>query len=317
MVAEPRSIMPTDLLALVTSPGSSLENHAWPRERLGRADMQPTLKVVRDQLLAFGKQRSAFVSTRRQRLQGLVGARKRGGNAAWEIDYLVDSASDAHICSSLLTHAVEAAGGQGAQKVFLRLESDAGLLRTATEAGFMPYQDEWLYVLERGLNPGKNAVPEGMRPARPADGYPLFRLYNATTPESTRRYEAVTFAEWQAAQEKRWLRHGAQLVYEGDGVLHGVVRCARQSQGLLLDVTLDAASTDATRSVIEGAVSLLDADDEPILVLVPQSREWLARRLEDMGFDNRGSFTSLIQRTVRPIAVPKMTPAVAKHAIGV
>ncbi|HEX5370242.1 MAG TPA: hypothetical protein VFY10_12575 [Dehalococcoidia bacterium] len=317
MVAGPRNIMPTDLLALVTSAGSSLENQAWPRERLGLAESQPTLNVVRDQLLAFGKQRSAWVSTRRQRLQGLAGARKRGGNTAWEIDYLVDSASDARICSGLLTHVVEAGGQQGVQKVFLRLESDAGLLRTAIESGFVPYQNESLYVLDGGLTLATRTTPEGLRPARPADGYPLFRLYNATTPETTRRYEAVTFAEWQAAQEKRWLRHGDQLVYEADGVLHGIVRCARHSQGLMLDVMLDTATTDCVQGVIEGAVSMLDAAREPILVLVPQSREWLARRLEDMGFEMRGSFTSLIQRTVRPIAVPKMTPAVAKHAIGV
>ena len=127
----------------------------------------------------------------------------------------------------------------------------------------------------------------------------------------------MTFAEWQAAQEKRWLRHGTQLIYEKEGIMHGSVRCARLAQGLLLDVSLDSANSDAAQEVIEAAVAATDAAGETILVLVPECREWLAGRLEDLGFESRGSFTSLMQRTVRPIAVPKMTPAVAKQAIGV
>jgi hypothetical protein len=317
MVAGPRSILPTDLLAVVAHPGPSLDNLAWPRERLGSAEAQPTLTVVRDQLLAFGKQRSAWVSIRRQRLQGLIGARRRGGSLAWEIDYMIDAAADERVCSDLLTQVVEAAGEQGAQKVFLRLESDSSLLTTACESGFKAYQEEWLYVLEGGITSAPAAAFAGLRPVRPADGYPLFRFYTATTPESTRRYEAVTYAEWQAAQEKRWLRHGAQLVWEDANALQALVRAARLAQGLLLDLTLDAGAEDATRDIIAAAVSLLDAAGEPILILVPQTREALARRLEDAGFQARRSFVSLMQRTVRPIAVPKLTPAVAKHAVGV
>ncbi len=90
-----------DLLALVAhGSASSYENQAWPRERLGAKETQPTLSVLRDQILVFGRQRSAFVSVKRQRLHALVGTRPRGGRQAWEIDYLVDCCGDEAILVS-------------------------------------------------------------------------------------------------------------------------------------------------------------------------------------------------------------------------
>src|SRR6266487_1286955 len=94
MVTDARAILPTDLLALVSYNGRSYHNQAWTRERIGAADATPTLGLVLDQFLAFAKGRSAWISVRRQRLQGLVGARQRGGRVAWEIDYLIDATPD-------------------------------------------------------------------------------------------------------------------------------------------------------------------------------------------------------------------------------
>jgi len=316
MVADARALLPLDLLALMAhGSSSSYENQAWPRERLGTRPTQTALSVLRDQLLALGKQRSAWVSVKRQRLQALVGARHRGGRQAWEIDYLIDCCGDEALFSELLTQAVQAAGEAGAEKLFLRLAADSDLLAPAREAGLTPYQEETLYLLNGALAPG----PSECRPATPADSYPLFRLYTACTPEPVRRHEAVTYSEWQAAMERRWLRNGVQIVIERDGALKALARASRLAQGILFDLTMGAEAAPDAMGLMAAAMQSLDggAASGPMLALVPAFDEGLARRLEDAGFEVAGEFVSLVRRTTRPLSLPKAVPAVAKNAVGV
>ena len=305
-----------DLLALVAhGSSSSYPNQAWPRERLGLQETQPALSVLRDQLLAFGKQRHAWVSVKRQRLQALAGARYRGGRQAWEIDYLVDCHGDEAVVGELLTQAVEAAGEAGAEKLFLRLGALSSLLAPVRESGFLPYQEETLYARQGALT-GEAA---GCRKATPADSYPLFRLYTASTPESVRRHEAVTYAEWQAGMEKRWLRNGVQMVQEQEGRLTGLVRASRLAQGVLCDLTLSPDAVPDAVGLMAAASRAIDGggDAGPLLALVPSQDEGVARRLEDAGFHVAGEFISLVHRTTRPLSLPRAVPAVAKNAVGV
>lgn len=316
MVSAARALQPTDLLALVApGSGASYENQAWPRERLGTHEVQPTLKVLRDQLLAFGNRRNSFVSVKRQRVTGLVGTRHRGGRQAWEIDYLVDRGAGERVLGDLMTQAVQGAGEAGAEKLFVRLRRESTLVTSAREAGFVPYQEEMLYALEGRLE--ADAIE--CRPATPADSYPLFRLYTASTPEPIRRHEAVTYAEWQAGMEDRWARNGVHLVQERDGALRAAVRVSRLEQGVMFELTL---STDA----IADAIGLIAAGHKaidganalgPMLVLVASSDEGVARRLEDAGFRVTGEYVSLVHRTTRPLTLPKAVPAVAKNVVGV
>jgi hypothetical protein len=302
------------LLALVAhGSASSYANQAWPRERLGAHETQPTLSVLRDQLLAFGRQRSTWVSVRRQRLHALVGARERGGHQAWEIDYLVDCTGDEGVVVELLTRAIQAAGESRAEKLFLRLDASSPLLTAAHEAGFMPYQEETLYVHPGGIR----ADPAPVRAMAPADSYPLFRLYTASTPEAVRRYEAATFSEWQAGTERRWLRGGVHLICERDGKIIASVRAAKLAQGVLLDLTLGPESLEEAEGLVAAAGRRLDTTGAPLLMLVPNANPALARRLEDAGFQPGGEFVSLMLRTTRPLNLPKAIPAVAKNAIGV
>ncbi len=316
MVSDARGLLPTDLLALVAhGSSSSYENQAWPRERLGTTETQPTLSVLRDQLLAFGKQRAAFVSVKRQRLQALVGARQRGGRQAWEIDYLVDCGAEDAVLGELLSQAITTAAESGAEKVFLRLAAKSDLMVPAREAGFMPYQEEVLYGLEGAFD----VEPIDCRPATPADSYPLFRLYTACTPEAIRRNEAVTYSEWQAGMERRWLRNGTQLVTEDDGKLTAAIRAARLSQGALFDLTLSAEAIADATGLLAAAYRAIDGTyaDGPMLALTSSSDEGLARQLEDAGFRVVGEFISLMHRTTRPLSLPKAVTAVAKNAMGV
>lgn len=310
-----RTLLPTDLPALLAHPGLSSENAAFPRERLGAGDSHATLSVVRDQLRAFARQRSAWVSMRRQRVQGLVGARQRGGNEAWEIDYLLDATTDRSLTAKLLEYAVARAGKDGAQKVFLRLPAGSDLMQSVLQTGFLAYQEETLYVRETPLAP--TSAPEGLRAVATSDSYPLFRLYCAAVPESVRRFEAATFDEWHAAQERRWHKNGPHFVLDRNGALHAQVRACRLPQGLMLDLLLDSESSDEALDLVSAAITAADSSGEPVLALLPQAAEAAARALQNAGFTAHTEYVSLMRRTTKPLALPRKVPVVAKNAVGV
>jgi hypothetical protein len=314
-VSSVRILLPTDLPALLTHPGLSSENEAFPRERIGAGDNQATLSVVRDQLRAFARQRSAWVSLRRQRLQGLVGARDRGGNLAWEIDYLLDATSDHTMTPSLLDYVVAQAGKDGALKVFVRLPAGSDLLQPAIETGFVAYQNETLFI--RGSGSPKSMQPDGLREVAAADSYPLFRLYCAAVPEVIRRYEAATFDEWHAAQERRWFKNGPHLVIERESRLVAQVRACRLPQGLMLDLQFDASAADEIPGLISAAVEAAESSGEPVLALLPQAAADASKTLLDAGFTPSIEYVSLMRRTTRPLALPRKVPVVAENAIGV
>ena len=310
-MTEARPVLPTDLLALVSYNGRGYRNQAWTRERLGADETQNTLGMVLDQCLAFARGRSAWISVRRQRLQGLVGARRRGGRQAWEIDYLIDATRDQEAVGGLLDCAIAEVGRAGAEKLFLRLTSDSDLFEVVREAGFVPYREEVLYTRGPGIRNQAPAVE--VRPVMPSDSYSLFRLYNVCTPEVTRRQEAATFGEWHAAQERRWLKHGAELVQERNGRVAASARAARLGQGVAVDLLLDASELDEAPALIEAALQAVEPEaGARVFVLLPAQAEGLARRLEDEGFGARQQFVSLMRRTTRPQSLPKLLPAIAE-----
>jgi hypothetical protein len=305
--------LPTDLPALVAYSGLSSENEAWPRERLGAGEAQATLSVLRDQMLSFARQRGAWVSVRRQRLQGLVGARQRGGADAWEIDYLLDTTKDRDVAVELLEYTTFEAGKEGAQKLFLRLASNSELLEPVRKAGFLPYQEETLLAR---VGPG-DAEPEAMRQSVASDSYPLFRLYCSSAPETTRRLEAATFAEWHSAQERRWLKNGLQLIAEREGRVVAQARAARLPQGVQVDIVASADAAANVAGIVSAACGAAESSREAVFVLVPNAAQGMMRRLQEAGFTPQNEFVSLMRRTAKPLAMPKKVAAVAENAVGV
>ena len=312
-MSEARRLLPTDLLALVTYNGRRYPNAAWPRERLGAADRSSLpLGGALEQLLPIARGGRAWISARRQRLRGLIGARPLGAKQAWEIDYLVDATRTYDALPGLLDCAIADIGRAGAEKLFLRLAASHGLLRPAANAGFIPFREDVLYA-RVGLPAGSRRID--LRPMDPGDSYPAYRLYTAATPEATRRCEAATFSEWHAAQEKRWLRSGRQFVSESRDGVAAVVRVARLPQGVVIDLLVGDRLRDSTQALVRGAVEAAGGESLPIFVLAPRL-SGLAASLEDAGFDAQGEYVSLFRRTTRPLSLPKLTPAIAKTAIG-
>jgi hypothetical protein len=302
-----RPVLPTDLLALVSYNGKVYPNEARPRERIGASEPAANpIETALEQWLSFATRRHAWISSRRQRLLGLVSARRRGGRLAWEIDCLIDTTPAVGAVPGLLDCAIQAGGKAGAEKLFLRLSANSPLLQVAMSAGFSAYCSERLYV---GSNLALQEEPRvSLRPFSQPDQYPAFRLYNCVLPERTRRAEAATFTEWQAAQERRWLKGGVELVLDGEGALLAHVRASRLAHGVLVDVRAASEALPQAPAMIRGAFESVGGPG-PVMTLVHEADGALASRLEEFGFEAREEFFSLMCRTTRVARLPKMVPA--------
>lgn len=311
---EARTILPTDLLALVTYNGRSYPNQAWTYERLGGPrDSALGIGAALDQFLAFARGRSVWINVHRQRLQGLVGARRRGARQAWEIDYLIDATPHREVVGAMLDAAAAEAGRSGAERIFIRLAADSGLLSVVQDAGYHLFRREVLYTSDAPIL----ALDSAVRPVTAADNYPLFQLYCDTTSEAVRRHEAATYNQWLSTQERSWRKHGVQLVKESEGKIEAVVRAARQSHGVCLELQMRKHGVAEAAGLLGAATHALGSPGLlPYRVLLAEGGG-LEGVLEEIGFSASDEFVSLVKWTAKPLKLPKLKTAMAKTAVGV
>jgi hypothetical protein len=306
-----RTLLPTDLLALAMASGRTYRNEARPLERLVKLDnLERPLVPAVEQWLSPRGNRGVWIAMRRQRLLGLVSARPRGTRQAWEIDRLIDTTPGMDAVPALIERAVNETGRGGAEKLFLRLSATSRLLPVAKAAGFLPYQEETLYRRKGQITIGP--APD-MRPFARQDLYSAFRLYNRVTPHSVRRCEAVTFGEWQAAQERRWLKYGDEFVLDSERGLSAHLRVASVGEAVVFDLLVDEESIDR---VPEIAAVAAEEGASQMFTVVAASAEAVARRLEEIGFEPIMDLVSLYHRTTRPVRAEKLVPAIAKTAVA-
>jgi len=306
-------MLPTDFLALVSHRGFACRNEARPFERLGAADASPgPIEAAIEPWLAFATGRRAWISARRGRLHGLVSIRRRGGRQAWEIDCLIDATPDLIAVPELLACATSAAGRAGTEKIFVRLPAESLLLPVARTAGFVPYASETLYFRSGPLDDLEGPGP--VREMTQQDLYPAFRLYNLSQPETRRRLEAATFAEWQASLELRWLKGGVQFVAEEDGQLTGMIRAARLPQGLLVDLVAKWQSADKVRDLIGAAIKATGSVHNGCFVLIGEE-SGLAAGFENLGFRPLGTYVALLCRMASVARLGKLIPNIPRTAV--
>ena len=216
---------------------------------------------------------------------------------------------------SLLDRVSEEAGRSGAEKIFLRLAVESGVVPTARRAGFVPYVIENRYAhqgpvpAERLDGKARQSRPGSTLPLRRrsrADAYALFQLYNVAVPESVRRVEAATFAEWLAAQERHWLaRRSTQLVLERDGVLGAWVRAAADGDIGRFDLLVHPRELDLLEPLLMAALARLSSQGM-LLTLVPEHQEPLARLLKRLGFERQGQYVVMTKRTVALVKAARL-----------
>ena len=309
-----RSVLPTDLIALVSS-GRASKNEAWPRERVFAIEesLNP-VGTMFDQFVGVARGRGAWISTDRQRLFGLAGARRRGTRRAWEMDYLADMSPAQDALPHLLDCAVRAAGRSGAEKLFLRIRAESPLLSSVLATGFTAFQEETLYLHRGPIAPVKAA--SGFRGVGPADTYLVYRLYKASTPEAVRRSEAATFGEWQAARESRWLKNGVGLIEERSGKVATVLGAAILGKRLSLDLLATEPSETDILALAAAAAQALHTSPGSIQMLVPSTEVGFSEPLVEAGFEAETDYIVLLRRTTVPLALPKRRRVASKSAVG-
>jgi hypothetical protein len=305
-----RTVLPTDLVALVSYDGRVYANQAMTRDRIGTQDSPHPLETAFEQWLSFATGRHTCVSVKGPTLRGLVSARKRGSKQAWEIDCLIDAADgDSGVLMSLLDQITAAVGRSGAMKLFVRLPRGSEIEQATSRCGFLPYLRERAYCkpVEKGW---AYRVPDGLRRREKPDPFPIFQLCMAAVPPDVRRIEGMTFAEWSAVQES--LGRMTQYVMEEGGRIRGWLRVAGDGDLGRFDLQAEHAAID---DLVEAAQAKI-ANREWIYALVPEYQAGLAGRLEALGFETAGEYTVLSRRTVRPVKERAKAPAVVQTTFG-
>jgi hypothetical protein len=258
-----------------------------------------------NQWLSLEENRHTWICLHHRQITGLLSARIRTGNSAWEIDrLLVDPAGDpAGDLLALLDFVATVGGNMGMEKLFLRAPADSEVVELARHAGFIPYKTERLYRREEPLRGYRTASARkrlGMRPRARNDELALFQLYQRTTRPQVMHHEGITFQEWQAARERDPdpLRR-KDYVLEREGRLVVWAHCALPGSGgqflLLVDPDYSTLQPEALRFTLG-----LMENRTPIGTLVPAEATTLHALLETEGFEYFGEYTSLVKHlTVR------------------
>jgi hypothetical protein len=309
-------IRPTDLVALAA--GRLHVNEAVTWDRLGQPPhVGRLLWPAVEGWATLNARRQIWVSGQATAVFGAVSVRPRGGRLAWQIDRLsiAPEADESAVGMALLDAAASSAVDAGVMRIFLRLRSDRVEELGVRKAGFTPYLTEHLYALAGPFAEEATGPTPPLRRRERADGFPLFRLYNAVTPLSVRQHEASTYAEWIAAQERRGRGRGRlDEVVADDGEATAWLRAVPDGSIGRIDLLAQAGSSVQHDALLAHAVRSL-GKRRPICALVPAYAEGLAALLERHGFAAVEEYTSFVRRLVMPIALAEPVRAKARNPL--
>jgi hypothetical protein len=307
-VSRARHPLPTDLVALITHDGKVYPNEAKTWDRMGADDKGPhPLGTALEQWLSFATGKHTWVSVSGATIRGLVSARRRGKRSAWEVDSLIAADDDPAVTVSLLERMSSGVGGQGAERVFLRVAADSAIVEVAREVGFFTYEKETLYRADDPFPVDDSELP--LRPATSADAYGIYQLYEAVAPANVRAIEGATFREWQAAREP-WGGNPSDLVLEEDGIITGWIGTLKSPEGrFALMVHPDRRDEEdfaaAALATLRGV--------RPVLCLVPAYAVSLHSLLPRLGFSAVAQYTAMAKRLVKP--AEELTPQAVRRAV--
>lgn len=303
-----RTPLPTDLVALVSFDGRVYPNEAKPFERLGADQRARPLEEAIEQWFSFATGKHTWVSVRGATIRGLISARKRGNRSAWEVDVLIDaSGDDDDVALSLFSRMQSGIIRLGAERVFLRLDSESELTEVARTAGFFKFGSETLYRLDAKDSriSGESDLP--LRMKTKTDTMEIYQLYNRTVPANVRAIEGNTLREWQAAQE-RWGGRCTDMLVD-HGVVEGWLRVCPGNIGRIYALDQRARYD---KLVSTGLNVLQDRD---VFCLVPDYNVELASALERLAFEPIAQYDVLAKRLTRMVG--ELQPEKATKALPV
>jgi hypothetical protein len=284
-----RTLLPTDVVAVIYFNNNKPVNHAKPRVRLGARERGiPELSLLTGW---FPKQKRYSIALfRRGVIHGLVSARSCSGAEVWEIDKLMLFEGEHELCLALLEKLSAVLAQFGVEKLFLSLPSDSPLVELVESAGFSCYVTESLYRFREG-EAVPSPPPYTLRPKFDDDEYKLFQLYNAVTPLSVRSVEGLIFQEWRQCREQT---AKAELIYEWGGYLLAWLRVIRDKGIGQFEIMTELDEAELGY-LVEHGMMLLDGS-QPIFCLSPNFQHQLQRVLTGHGFEPIAEYFRLVKQ---------------------
>ena len=297
-----RPVNPTDALALLPLQLRAAPNEARAGSTLGRTPgVLLPLGALAAEWLPHRRRRHAWLLSRSGIPTGAVGIRMRAGGSCWEVDSLHVARGREQDAAELLEEAAAAAGGLGAQRLFLRLSLDSPVDAEARAANFHVCSTDDLYFRPKGPAAW---TPNGHAPARPAraqDLHDLFRLYLRAFLGRGRRAEGLTFAQW--SDERTAPRpERRMLVAENGADFEGYAEASAAGGRGLIEIVTAPGADSAFDRLLEGAVAAGEGKD--LLLLVPHDRPFDADSAERHGFRCIDSLRLYVKRMTAEVSHP-------------
>jgi hypothetical protein len=163
--------------------------------------------------------------------RGVIVARELAGGAAWQVVSLrIARVTDDEAVAGLLVSAGNEIAMRSGRAFFLRYSESSphedGILHGAMTA----YTREHLFATP---NVGDRTLRTEFRPIDRRDRAGLFRLYCEVVPDTIRRVEAPTQAEWRGVFDSYDLEH--EWVHDSEGRLHAWVGIGEHEARMLCD----------------------------------------------------------------------------------
>ncbi|MEE8369463.1 MAG: hypothetical protein V3S00_01695 [Dehalococcoidia bacterium] len=311
-MSKARTVLPTDLVALVSYDGRVFPNEAktWDRLNPQGSDSGPhPLEAAIEQWFSFATGKHTWVSVRGATIRGLISARRRAKRTAWDVDCLIDADEDKGIILSLLSRMTSGLTKLGAERVFLRLTAESPLVEVTRRAGFFAYSQETLYCTEQT---SPRLAPEtSLRARAKSDALGLFQLYNRAVPNNVRAIEGATLREWQAALEP-WGGRPKDFILEENDLIGTWLRILSGPRGRFSLLT--HPQSPSLEAMIQLTLARL-AGSRCLLCLVPSYDVALASSLEQVGFSAVGQYVRLAKRLLKPIE--ELSPEAVRPALPI
>jgi hypothetical protein len=281
----------------------------------------PGNTVLWRKVLTQRKDRVTLVWWKGVRLGGLVSARTRNGQRAWEVDYLYlpgESAAGAFkgatsfaygegAALELLEELIQVVGWRSGERIFLRLSPESPIIPLARRVGFFPYFQETLLEGWGGRTPSPEAgAPIELRQRRPQDQFALFQLFSAATPARPREVLGLTFDQWHDAQEKP-CRDCQELVAEHQGRITGWLRLSRRDGATEGELMAHPDRPELLPHLLRVALARPGWQRW----WLPDYQERLAEHLQSNDFQGVARYTMFIKTVAAPVSSPGMAPVEA------
>ena len=250
----------------------------------------------------------------------------------WEIMYLVlapagsagsppvVAAAAERRVSRLLSGICEAEEEEGTTRLFARLPDGSAVVESFRRLGFAKVLTEHTYVanVQAGSAPPPPLL--GLREQRPADAYPLWQLYRASTPAVVQTAEALSSRQWDLPLPMlpRWLlprRRARGWVVPGEARPLAWVQLVMDGhKSAVAEVMVDPDATDLIADLLDYIVAQVGSGNALLTCTVREHQTALRFALEERGFGLAESSDFVVKRLAVPVLQRGLVPILEKVA---